>query len=298
MIQPFDDRDGEIWIDGAFVPWRDAKLHVLTHALHYGSGVFEGERMYNGAIFKLTEHTERLFYSARTLGFEIPYSIAEIDDVCKEVCERNNIVDGYIRPFAWRGSEMMAVSAQAAKIHVAVAAWTWPSYFSPELREKGISLMTASYKRPAPDTAPVHAKAAGLYMICTISKHQAEAKGFTDALFLDHRGYVSEGTGANIFFLMEDGKIHTPKPDCFLDGITRRTVIDLAKKRDLEVVERYILPDEMAAAKEVFFTGTAAEVTPIGRIDDMTFKVGDVTRLLWQDYEKVVGKVPASQSAA
>ena len=202
MIQPFDDRDGEIWMDGAFVPWRDAKLHVLTHALHYGSGVFEGERMYSGNIFKLTEHTERLHFSASVLGFEIPYSVEEIDAVCMEVCHRNNIIDGYIRPFAWRGSEMMAVSAQQTTVHFAVAAWAWPSYFSPELRETGISLMTAPYKRPSPETAPVHAKAAGLYMICTVSKHLAESKGFTDALFLDHRGYVSEGTGANIFFLM------------------------------------------------------------------------------------------------
>lgn len=297
MIQPFDDRDGEIWIDGAYVPWRDAKLHVLTHALHYGSAVFEGERMYQGRIFKMTEHNERLHYSANVIGFEIPYSVAELDDVCMEVCRRNNIVDGYIRPFAWRGSEMMAVSAQQTTIHVAIAAWPWPSYFSPELREKGISLMTAPYKRPSPETAPVHAKAAGLYMICTASKHQAEDKGFTDALFLDYRGYVSEGTGANIFFVMDDGKIHTPKPDCFLDGITRRTVIDLAQARGYDVVERHILPEEMVKASEVFFTGTAAEVTPVGRIDDLTFQVGDVTRILWQDYEKAVGK-QAAQSAA
>ncbi|MHC8510411.1 MAG: branched-chain amino acid aminotransferase [Rhodospirillales bacterium] len=297
-MQPFDDRDGEIWLNGEFIPWRGAKMHVLSHGLHYASSVFEGERMYSGKIFKLAEHTERLFFSAREIGFEIPYSKDEINAACIEACRRNSIVDGYIRPFAWRGSEMMAISAQQTKIHVAVAAWAWPSYFSPELFEKGISLKTAKFRRPSPDSAPVHAKTAGLYSICTISKHAVEAEGFNDALFLDYRGYVSEGTGANIFFVMEDGKLHTPDPDCFLDGITRRTVIDLARARGFEVIERHIKPDEIAAAKEVFFTGTAAEVTPIGRIDDMTFKVGDVTRALVEDYGRAVGKAPAAQSAA
>ncbi|MHC8508813.1 MAG: branched-chain amino acid aminotransferase [Rhodospirillales bacterium] len=298
VTQSFDDRDGEIWLDGAFVPWRSAQQHVLNHGLHYASSVFEGERMYSGKIFKLAEHTERLFFSAGELGLKIPYSEAEINAACEDVCRRNNIVDGYIRPFAWRGSEMMAISAQDTTTHTAIAAWPWPSYFSPEMLEKGISLKTARYKRPSPETAPVHAKTAGLYAICTISKHEAEAAGFTDALLLDYRGYVSEGTGANIFFLMADGKLHTPTPDCFLDGITRRTVIELARARGVEVVERHIKPDEIAAAKEVFFTGTAAEVTPIGRIDDMTFKVGEVTRALMEDYSRAVGKTPAAQSAA
>jgi branched-chain amino acid aminotransferase len=293
----FDDRDGQIWLNGGMVPWREANLHILSHALHYASSVFEGERAYGGAIFKLTEHSERLAYSARCLGFEIPFSVAEIDAACREVCAVNGIVDGYVRPVAWRGSEMMGVSAQATRINVGIAAWPWPSYFSPEARMKGISLRISDWRRPAPDTAPVTAKAAGLYMICTMSKHAAEAEGFEDALMLDWRGQVAEATGANIFFVMEDGRLHTPKPDCFLDGITRRTVIELARERGHEVVERVIMPDEMADAREVFLTGTAAEVTPVGRIADYTYTPGDITQTLMSDYEKAVGKQPESVAA-
>ena len=293
----FDDRDGLIWLNGGMVPWREANLHVLSHALHYASSVFEGERAYGGVIFKLTEHSERFAYSARCLGFEIPFSVAEIDAACREVCAVNGIVDGYVRPVAWRGSEMMGVSAQATRINVGIAAWPWPSYFSPEARMKGIGLKISDWRRPAPETAPVTAKAAGLYMICTMSKHAAEAEGFEDALMLDWRGQVAEATGANIFFVMEDGRLHTPKPDCFLDGITRRTVIDLARKRGYEVIERAIMPGEMADAHEVFLTGTAAEVTPVGRIAEYTYTPGDITRTLMEDYEKAVGKQPESVAA-
>ncbi|HJO75723.1 MAG TPA: branched-chain amino acid aminotransferase, partial [Rhodospirillales bacterium] len=273
---PFDDRDGVIWFNGELIPWRDAKLHTLSHALHYASSVFEGERSYGGTIFKLTEHSERFAFSARTLGFELPYSVAEIDAACIETCKANDIVDGYVRPVAWRGSEMMGVSAQETKINVAIAAWAWPSYFSPEARMKGIRLKTSEWRRPSPETAPVHAKAAGLYMICTLSKHAAEAEGFDDCLMLDWRGHVAEATGANIFISFGDGKLHTPTPDCFLNGITRRTVIELAEKRGIEVIERTILPDELKDATEIFLTGTAAEVTPVGEIDDLSFTVGDI----------------------
>ncbi|MEM6903979.1 MAG: branched-chain amino acid aminotransferase, partial [Pseudomonadota bacterium] len=220
-IIPFDDRDGHIWMNGEMVPWRDTKLHVLSHALHYGSSVFEGERVYGGEIFKLREHTDRLVYSASTLDMKIPYSVAEIDAACKAVIKEAGIVDGYVRPVVWRGTEMMAISAQATKINLAIAAWEWPSYFDPAARMRGIKLKTADWRRPAPDCGPVHAKAAGLYMICTLSKHAAESEGYHDALMLDYRGQVAEATGANIFFLMPDGKLHTPTPDCFLDGITR-----------------------------------------------------------------------------
>ena len=294
---PFDDRDGLIWLDGELIPWRDARLHVLSHALHYASSVFEGERAYGGEIFKLTEHSERLAFSARTMGFDLPYGIAEIDAACRDVCTANGIVDGYVRPVAWRGSEMMGVSAQITRIHLAIAAWPWPSYFAPEARMKGIRLKIADWRRPAPDTAPVKTKAAGLYMICTMSKHAAEAEGCDDALMLDWRGQVAEATGANIFFVMDDGSLHTPTPDCFLDGITRQTVIALARARGLEVVERVIMPDEMAAAREVFLTGTAAEVTPVGRIGDMTFTPGEVCQMMMADYEKTVGKRPESAAA-
>jgi branched-chain amino acid aminotransferase len=287
--KPFDDRDGSIWMNGRMVPWRDAKVHVLTHALHYASAVFEGERVYDGRIFKLTEHTERLANSARLLGFELPYSVAEIDDACRKVCAANNIVDGYVRPIAWRGSEMMGVAAQAARINIAIAAWAWPSYFSPEAKTKGIRLMFSEWRRPAPETAPVHAKATGLYMICTLSKHAAERQGFHDALMLDWRGQVAEATGANVFLAIA-GKLHTPTPDCFLDGITRRTVIDLAKKRGIEVIERAIWPEELAKADEVFLTGTAAEVTPVGEIGPYHFQPGTITRSLSEDYERLVGK--------
>ncbi|HIJ43486.1 MAG: branched-chain amino acid aminotransferase [Rhodospirillales bacterium] len=295
---PFDDRDGLIWFDGEMVDWRDARLHVLSHALHYASAVFEGERVYGGNIFKLTEHSERLAASAAMLGFDIPYGAQAIDDACREVLAANGIVDGYVRPIAWRGTEMMGVSAQATTIHLAIATWPWPSYFSPEARMKGIRLKTASWRRPSPDTAPVKAKAAGLYMICTLSKHAAEAQGFDDALMLDWRGRVAESTGANIFLVMDDGKLHTPTPDCFLDGITRRTVIELAKGRGLDMVERVIMPDELRRAKEVFLTGTAAEVTAVGEIDGQRYSPGEITRTLMEDYERKVGKSPADAASA
>lgn len=294
---PFDQRDGWIWMNGEFVEWRDAKVHVLTHGLHYASSVFEGERSYGGKIYKLHEHTERLLMSAKTLGFEIPYSAGEIDAACVAVCEKNGIVDGYIRPVAWRGSEMMGVSAQHNRIHLAIAAWAWPSYFSPDARTQGIKLKTSSWKRPSPETAPVFAKAAGLYMICTMSKHEAENAGCHDALLLDWRGQVAEATGANIFLVMPDGKIHTPTPDCFLDGITRRTVIALAKRNGYEIVERAIWPNELKDATEIFLTGTAAEVTPVGRIDELTFTPGEVTHTLLDAYEREVGKTKQEAAA-
>ncbi len=295
---PFDDRDGVIWADGALVPWREARLHVLSHALHYASAVFEGERVYSGHIFKLTEHSERLATSATMLGFELPYSVAEVDAACREVCAANGIGDGYVRPVAWRGSEMMGVSAQETRIHLAIATWPWPSYFSPEARMKGIRLKTAPWRRPDPATAPVHAKAAGLYMICTLSKHGVEAEGYDDALMLDWRGQVAESTGANIFMVLGDDRLHTPTPDCFLDGITRRTVIDLARKRGIEVVERPIMPDELDRATEVFLTGTAAEVTPVGLIDEHTYTPGTLTQQLMEDYETLVHTPPDAASAA
>ncbi|MBK3734199.1 branched chain amino acid aminotransferase [Azospirillum brasilense] len=286
-ILPFDDRDGVIWYDGALVPWRDANLHVLSHGLHYASCVFEGERVYNGTVFKLTEHSERLAASARILGFELPYSVAEIDAATNETVKAMGFTDAYVRPVAWRGSEMMGVAAQDSRIHVAIAVWQWPSYFSPEAKMAGIKLTWAPWRRPAPDTAPTASKAAGLYMICTLSKHAAEAEGYQDALMLDYRGYLAEATGANLFLVM-DGKIHTPKPDCFLDGITRRTVIDLAKARGIEVIERHIQPDELANTQEVFLTGTAAEVTPVGQIGDYRFTPGRVCETLVKDYDALV----------
>ncbi len=294
----FHDRDGLIWYDGEMVDWRDANLHMLTHALHYASSVFEGERVYAGNIFKLREHTERLINSADIMGFEIPYSAEEIDAACIQSCEANNIVDGYVRPIAWRGSEMMGVSAQEAKIHLAIAVWTWPSYFSPEARNRGISLKTSKWRRPPPESAPVHAKSAGLYMICTMSKHEAEAAGYDDALMLDWRGNVVEGTGANFFMITEGDIINTPPPDCFLNGITRQTVIELAKKRGYEVVERHIRPEELKDALEIFVTGTAAEVTPVGKIDELELTVGEVTKNLRADYEKLVGRSEDAVSVA
>jgi branched-chain amino acid aminotransferase len=286
-IIPFHDRDGVIWFDGEMLPWRDAKIHVLTHGLHYGSCVFEGERVYNGSVFKLTEHSERLVKSAEALGFEIPWSVADIDAATLATVKATGLTDAYVRPVAWRGSEMMGVSAQKNRIHLAIAVWAWPSYFSPELRMKGIALQWSKWRRPAPDTAPTSSKAAGLYMICTISKHAAENAGFQDALMLDYRGQVAEATGANVF-LIQDGVIHTPIPDCFLDGITRRTVIDLAKRRGYTVVERAIFPEELERTTEIFLTGTAAEVTPVGRIEDQTFTPGEITRNLMLDYEALV----------
>lgn len=285
--RPFDQRDGVIWYNGEMVPWGDAQLHVLSHALHYASSVFEGERVYNGEIFKLTEHTERLHASADMLGFEIPYSVEEIDQACRDVVKAQGLVDAYVRPVAWRGSEMMGVSAQQTRINVAIAAWEWPSYFDPEERLKGIRLDIAEWRRPDPKTAPSQSKAAGLYMICTLSKHAAERKGYADALMYDWRGRVCEATGANIFFV-SDGVIHTPTPDCMLDGITRRTVIALAKARGFEVVERAIMPDEMDGFAQCFLTGTAAEVTPVSEIGPYKFEVGEITKTLMEDYMALV----------
>ena len=294
---PFDDRDGVIWFNGELVPWREAKVHVLTHGLHYASSVFEGERSYNGVIFRRAEHHERFHGSANILGFEIPYSVAEIDAAAMAVLEANGIIDGYVRPVAWRGSEMMGVSAQKNRINMAIAAWEWPSYFDPEARLKGIRLMTATWRRPSPDCAPVHAKAAGLYMICTLSKHAAEAAGYHDCLMLDYRGRIAEATGANIF-LLQDGKLHTPTPDCFLDGLTRQTVIGLARDRGIEVIERAIMPDELAKTSEIFITGTAAEVTPVGVIDDYSFTVGEITQTLMDAYSELVRNQPAASASA
>jgi branched-chain amino acid aminotransferase len=284
---PFDDRDGHIWVNGDLIPWREAKVHVLTHALHYASAVFEGERVYDGSVFKLTEHSERLVASADLLGFEIPYSVAEIDKATREVVAAMGISDGYVRPIAWRGSEMMGVSAQHNRIHLAIAAWKWPSYFSPEARLKGLRLQISEWRRPSPQTAPAKSKAAGLYMICTLSKHAAEGAGFEDALMLDWRGQVAEATGANIFF-SKGGVLHTPTPDCFLDGITRRTAIDLARARGIEVVERAIMPEELPDFEECFLTGTAVEVTPVREIGPHSFEVGAICRQLIEDYENTV----------
>jgi len=284
MADNFHDRDGVIWMDGKMVPWREANIHVLTHGLHYASSVFEGERLYKGHIFKLRPHTDRLLKSAEIMDFKIPYTADEIDAATKAVVKAMNLTDGYIRPVAWRGSEQMGVSAPNAKIHLAIAAWEWPSYFSPEARAKGIKMVTGPYRRPPAECAPVHAKAAGLYMICTLSKQYADARGAQDAMMLDYRGFVAEGTGAN-FFLVKDGKLHTPAPDCFLNGITRQTVISLAKKRGIDVVERFIKPEELAEGGEVFVTGTAAELTPVGQIDDYRFTPGQITQTLLSDYE-------------
>ena len=280
---PFDQLDGHIWMNGEFVKWADAKIHVLTHGLHYASAVFEGERAYGGEIFKLNEHTVRLHESARILGFTIPYSVDEINDACRELLRKQGFTDAYVRPIAWRGSEMMGVSAQNNRINCAIAIWQWPSYFDPEQRLKGIRLDMAQYRRPDPRTAPSKSKAAGLYMICTLSKHAAEAKGYADALMLDWRGQVAEATGANVFFV-KDGKLHTPTPDCFLDGITRRTVIDLAKARGIEVVERAIMPEELEGFEQAFLSGTAAEVTPVSEIGPYSFAVGEITKTLMNDY--------------
>ncbi len=293
-LVPYDDRDGLIWLDGALVPWREANVHVLTHALHYASCVFEGERVYDGRIFKLTEHSQRLMGSAKVMGFEVPYDLAAIDEASKLVVSANGIGDGYVRPVAWRGAEMMGVSAQACRIHLAIAAWTWPAYFTPEARLKGIRMTRAIYDRPAPNTAPVKSKAAGLYMICTLSKHEAEAKGYDDALMLDYRGYLAEGTGANLFLVI-DGKLHTPIPDCFLDGLTRRTVIGLARARGYEVIERHIKPEELAKASGAFLTGTAVEVTPVREIDEHRFEVEPITRQLIEDFDALT-RQPAEQA--
>ncbi len=286
-VIPFDQRDGVIWMDGVLVPWKEAQVHVLTHGLHYASAVFEGERAYGGTIFKLREHSQRLKNSAEMLDFEIPYSVEEIDAACNLVVERQGHPDAYVRPIAWRGSEMMGVSAQHNRIHLAIATWEWPSYFDPAQRLKGIRLDLADYRRPDPLTSPCKSKATGLYMICTISKHRAERKGYADALMLDWRGQVAECTGANVFFV-HDGKVHTPTPDCFLDGITRRTVIDLARKRGIEVIERAIQLEELAVFSEMFLCGTAAEVTPVAEVAQYTFTPGAITKTLMDDYTRSV----------
>jgi branched-chain amino acid aminotransferase len=286
-IVPFDDRDGWIWMDGQFIPWREAQVHVLTHGLHYGSAVFEGERMYGGQVYELTAHTERLFKSAQIMDMEIPFTVEEIDRATTETCAKNGHEDCYIRPLVWRGSEQIGVTAMNSKIHVAIAAWEWPSYFNPEEKAKGIRMTYAKYARPSPQTAPTAAKAAGLYMICTISKHIAEREGYSDALMLDYRGYVAEATGANIFFI-KDGVLHTPTPDCFLDGITRNSVIKLARSKGFEVVERHIMPDELPTFSEVFITGTAAEVTPVSEIGEHRFRPGNISLSLMDDYATMV----------
>ena len=283
----FDDNDGHIWFNGELVPWRDAQVHLLSHGLHYASAVFEGERAYGGEIFKLTEHSERLVDGAKALDFEIPYSVAEIDEACRRVVSVNNLSDCYVRPIAWRGSEMMGVSAQSSKINLAIAAWDWGSYFPIEQRLKGIKLGWAKYRRPDPQTAPARTKAAGLYMICTIEKHRAEKSGFAEALMLDWRGRVAECTSGNIFFV-KGTELHSPTPDCFLDGITRRTVIELAKTRGYSCVDRVIMPEELADFNECFMVGTAAEVTPIASIEELTFKPGVVSETLLNDYMALV----------
>jgi len=289
-LVPFDDRDGWIWWDGKLIPWREAKLHVLSHGLHYASAVFEGERAYGGNIFRLRDHTNRLISSGEMLHFTIPWSADEIDAACKNVIAANGLTDAYVRPIAWRGSEQLAVSAQLTTIHLAIATWAWPSYFAGD-RMTGIRLQIATWRRPDPRTAPTAAKAAGLYMIGTLSKHDAEAAGYDDALMLDWREQVAEATGANIFFVI-DGDLHTPVPDCFLDGITRRSVIALARARGIKVIERPILPEEMANATEVFLAGTAAEVTPVREIGPYTFTPGQICRTLMKDYEELVRMSP------
>ena len=291
VLIPFDDRDGSIWFDGAMVPWRNAKTHCLSHGLHYASLVFEGERVYSGRVFKGAEHTARLRTSAKMLDFDVPVYDDALETAKHEVIKANNIVDGYVRAFCWRGSEMMAISAQQTTTHLAIAAWEWPSYFDPEIKMKGITLDIAKWRRPAPDSAPVHAKAAGLYMICTLSKHEAEKKGFEDALMLDYRGYVAEATGANVFFIDANDVIHTPIADCFLNGITRQTVIGMAQANQMKVIERHIMPEEIAEMKECFLTGTAAEVTPVSRIGEHHFSPSETSRSLVNEYEKMVRQI-------
>ena len=288
---PFDDRDGLIWYDGALVPWRDAKLHVLTHGLHYASGVFEGERSYAGNIFRLREHTDRLINSGRLLGFEIPYTADEIDAACVQTLAANGMTEGYLRPLAWRGSEMLAVSAQHTKIHLAIACWEWPSYFDMEQRLAGIKLAWADWRRPDPRTAPTASKATGNYMTSTLSKHKAEAEGCADAMMLDYRGQLAEATGANAFFVI-DGALHTPEPDCFLDGITRRAVMGLARRRQMTVVQRAMMPEELGRVTEVFLAGTAAEVTPVRQIGERVFTPGRITETLVRDYTDLVRLAP------
>ncbi len=282
-IIPYDQRDGFIWMNGTLVPWREAKIHVLSHGLHYASAVFEGARIYNGEVFALTQHSERLQESAKILGFEIPYSVGSIEQACRDVIKAQGLVNGYLRPIAWRGPEEMGVAAKNTKINLAVACWDWGSYFPEEERMRGIRLRFAEYRRPDPMTAPCKSKATGLYMICTIEKHRAMDTGYADAMMLDWRGLIAEATGANVFFV-KDAKLHTPVPDCFLDGITRRTVISLAKRRGIELIERQIRPEELSEFEQCFLTGSAAEVTPVSEIGPHRFTVGEIARTLMEDY--------------
>ena len=292
--RPYDDRDGWIWFDGKLVPWREANVHILTHALHYASSVFEGQRVYNGQIFKLTEHSKRLVKSASILGFELPWSVEEIDQACKDVLKANALEDAYMRPVAWRGSEQMGVSAQLTKPHLAVAVWDWGSYFSEDAIRKGLRLDISPWRRPAPYTAPTQAKASGLYMICTMAKHAAENRGYNDALMFDWRGQVAEATGANAFFV-KDGKLHTPTPDCFLNGITRQTVFELAQRRGIEVIERAIWPEELEDFEQFFLTGSAAEIAPVASAGPWNFEVGELTMQLRKDYlDLAYGRIPNS----
>jgi len=287
---PFDKRSGKIWFNGELANWSDVKVHVLSHGLHYASCVFEGERVYDGKIFKLEEHTERLFYSALRMGFEIPYSQKLLNESCREIVEIQKVKNGYVRPVAWRGSEMMAISAQKTKIHVAIATWEWGSYFDPNLKLKGIKLNISKWRRPAPNTIPWDTKASGLYMICTLSKHEAEKEGFTDSLMLDYQDNVAEATGANIFFKNSEGELHTPIPDSFLNGITRRSIIELAKSKNIKIIERKIKPEELSKFTGCFLTGTAAEVTPVSQIDKYTFTVCNVIKDLSESYQALVRK--------
>ena len=291
---PYDKRSGKIWFNGKTVNWADANVHILNHGLHYASCVFEGERVYDGEIFKLAEHTERLFYSAKRMGISVPYTQIEINDACRNIINIQKVQNGYIRPLIWRGSEMMAISAQKNKIHVAIATWEWGSYFDPKLKLNGIKLNISKWRRPAPNTIPLDTKAAGLYMICTLSKHEAEAQGFTDSLMLDHEGNIAEATGANVFFKSQSGELHTPIPDSFLDGITRREVIKIAKSKGVKVVERKIKPEEMKNFVGCFLTGTAAEVTPVSQISDYNFKICKVITDLIGSYQSLVRKKTAA----
>ena len=291
---PYDKRSGKIWFNGKTIDWADANIHVLNHGLHYASCVFEGERVYDGEIFKLQEHTERLFYSAKRMGISAPYTQEEINNACKNIVNIQKVMNGYVRPLIWRGSEMMAISAQKNKIHVAIATWEWGSYFDPKLKLNGIKLDISSWRKPAPNTIPWDTKAAGLYMINTLSKHEAEEKGFTDSLMLDHEGNIAEATGANIFFKDNTGELHTPIPDSFLDGITRREVIKIAKSKGVKVTERKIKPDEMKDFAGCFLTGTAAEVTPVCKISKYNFTVCDLITDLNETYQNLVRKKPAA----
>jgi len=291
---PYDKREGKIWYNNELVEWKDVKLHVLSHGLHYASCVFEGLRVYDGGIFKLKEHTERLFHSAKRMDIKIPYSEEEINQATKKIVTVQNVQNGYVRPFAWRGSEMMAVSAQKTKIHVAITTWEWGTYFDPKLKTEGIKLNISKWRRPAPNTIPWDTKASGLYMICTLSKHEAEREGYTDSLMLDHEENIAEATGANIFFKDEKGELHTPIPDSFLDGITRRTVIDIAKSKNIKVNERKISPKELSSFVGCFLTGTAAEVTPVSKILENNYKVCDLILDLSSSYEKLVRKKKAA----